>query len=284
MNSQSQETNTYGFGWSQFNQSYTAPNGYGPIYDAFQYKDSKTLQGSSVQGRYGTYDVSGYVYEMRGKLSFLQGNLTLLKQMDWLDRQTRAIIVEFSAYNPNIELIMVATILIEFLPSGTILTMARFDPLNLFGESSGVSLKTICEFVFLAFIVYFIVTQIIECVKIGMIEYVKDFWSLVEWSIILTAFISFIMFLLRYLAAQEVLRFFQTTGGYGYINLQKANVYNQTLTYSLGLCSSLGTIKFLKMLRFNSHISILGVTLRVKLNFFFILVISFSKLKFIKIL
>ena len=134
LRAQSQETGNFGFGWTELIQNYTPPNGYLPIYNAFQFKDAVTLQGSSVQGKFGSYEGNGYVYELRGKLSYLQGNLTLLKQMDWIDRQTRAVFVEFSAYNVNINLIMVSTILIEFLPAGSLLTQATFDSLNLFSE------------------------------------------------------------------------------------------------------------------------------------------------------
>ena len=101
MNSQSQDGNIYGYGWSQFNSSYLPPNGYQSIYKSFQYQSANSLQGSPIQGKFSSYDGSGYLYEMRGQLSFIQGNLTLLKEMNWIDRQTRAIFAEFSVYNPT---------------------------------------------------------------------------------------------------------------------------------------------------------------------------------------
>jgi polycystin 1L2 len=115
---------------------------------------------------------------MRGKLSYIQGNLSLLKEMNWVDRQTRAVLVEFSAYNLNIDLVMVSTILVEFLASGSLLTMAQFDPLNLFGESGGlVSFKAITELIFVAFIVYFLVIEIRKMLNMNIKEYLSEFWS-----------------------------------------------------------------------------------------------------------
>jgi polycystin 1L2 len=259
----SQDNANYGFGWSQFDSIYTPPNGYESIYEAFQYKIADTLQGSSIQGIYNTYDGSGYLYEMRGKLSYIQGNLSLLKQMNWVDRQTRAVLVEFSAYNPNINLVLVSTILVEFLSSGTLLTKANFEPLNLFSETGNIiSFKTILQLIFLAFIVYYLVIEIRKMLNMEIKEYLSEFWSYIEWSIIITACISCVMILSRLRAAQEVLDFFKQTAGYGYMKLQNVNETNQTLTYSLGLCAALGTIKFLKMLRFNRNIAFLGMTLR----------------------
>jgi polycystin 2 len=184
--------------------------------------------------------------------------------MQWIDRKTRAVFIEFSSYNPNIKLIMVSTILVEFLESGSILTTATFDPLNLFNGISGgiTSFGNISILIVIAFIYYFMFVQIKEIFNVGLKEYLSDFWSYIEWSIIITAWISFIMFLLRIINAQEILTFFKKTQGYGYINLQQVNAYNQILTFSLGLCSTLGSIKFLKMLIFNRNISFLGLTLK----------------------
>jgi polycystin 1L2 len=284
-----QDKSSYGFGWSQYNQNYTPPNGYQSIYNAFQYKDADSLQGSPIQGQYATYDGSGYLYELRGKLDYIQGNLSLLKEMQWIDRQTRAVFIEFSVFNPNIDLVMVSTILVEFLSSGSILTTARFDPLNLFAESgqSILSFKILCELIFIGFIIYFTINEIRNILKKDLKTYLNEFWNYLEWAIIITAFVSLGMFLVRLKIAQQVLDFFKTTGGYGYLKLQKVNDCNQTLTFCLGLCSSLGTLKILKMLQFNRNISLVSSTLRrcfgELMSFtlvFFMIWISFVQLLF----
>jgi len=264
LSSYNQDTDSYGFGWSQLNQSYSPPNGYQSVYKGFQYQNADLLQGSPIQGQHNTYDGSGYVYEMRGKLDYIQGNLSLLQEMQWIDRLTRAVFVEFSSYNPNIGLVMVSTVLVEFLPSGSILTTARFDPLNLFAESgqSIFSFKILSQLIFIGFIVYFMILEIRNFLSKDLKSYFNEFWNYLEWSIIVTAFISLAMFWIRYKRAQEVLDFFKTTGGYGYLKLQRVNNCNQTLTFSLGLCSTFGTLKILKMLQFNKNIFLLSSTLR----------------------
>jgi polycystin 1L2 len=259
------ETNTFGFGGSQYNKSYSPPNSFQSIYNSFEYKTSSDLQGSSMTSKYDDYDGDGYVYELRGKFSYLQGNLSLLQQMNWIDRQTRAVFVEFSAYNPNINMIMVTQIIFEFLPSGTILSSARFDPLNLFGEAleeSVVSFKKLCQILFMGFVVYFMIYEVRVIIRRGLREYSRQFWSFVEWSIIVTAWITFAMIITRFKTANDVLDFFKATSGYGYIKLQSINESNQILTYSLGVCSFSGTLKILKMLRFSRNIAYMGASLR----------------------
>jgi len=210
-NQQVKETRSFGFGWSQFNSNYSPPNGYESLYEAFRFKDAQALDNSlSQHGKFNTYDASGYVYEMRGKLSYIQGNLTLLKEMNWIDRQTRAVAIEFSAYNPNINLVMVSTILVEFLSSGSILTSYHFDPLNLFNDigQSVLSAKTLSLIVFALIVAYYFVRELVKAYRMKFREYVSDFWSYVEWAILVTAFSSLVLFVRRLASAQDVLEFF----------------------------------------------------------------------------
>ena len=101
--------------------------------------------------------------------------------MNWIDKQTRAIFIEFSVFNPNINLVMVSTILIEFLSSGSILTTATFDPLNLFNDINGLlSFKTICEIIFFILIIYYLIIEIKDLIKNGFSEYINNFWTLIE--------------------------------------------------------------------------------------------------------
>ena len=132
------------------------------------------------------------------------------------------------------------------------------------------------------------VTQIRELVKRGFKEFSSDFWTYIECGIIATAWITFGMFIVRYITAKQVFSFFKNTGGYGYMKLQRVNDCNQVLTYSLGLCASLATIKSLKILRFNRSISHLGLTLKLCFGellsfsmFFFLIWFAFVQLMYL---
>ncbi len=148
---------------------------------------------------------------MRGKLSYIQGNLTLLKEMNWIDRQTRAVFIEFSVYNPNVNLIMVATILVEFLPTGLILKSVRFDPLNVFiftnTFSTAMSIIIACAIVL--FVLYFMLIEGKMIYKRGLAEYFGQFWCYIEWFIIASVFSAFALFISRLNMGQDVLDFFK---------------------------------------------------------------------------
>jgi polycystin 1L2 len=101
------------------------------ITNAFLYNDSNQLDTYSYIGEHGTYGAGGYVYEFRGKMSEMLGNVSLLNELSWIDQYTRAVIIQMSLYNPNTNLFIFVTILAEFLPNGGVYPSARIEPLPL---------------------------------------------------------------------------------------------------------------------------------------------------------
>jgi polycystin 1L2 len=245
--------------WTEYNETATVQTGMQNIVDSFKYSSAESMDSFPFSASYDTYLGGGYVYKMRGLLHFLKGNLSLLQQMDWIDRQTRAVFVEFAVYNPNMNMFMVATIVFEFLPTGNILKMKRFDSLNLFNEiQSNIVLKVLIYILYMLLVVYFAVKEIRALMKLGLRKYAQLFWSYVEWLIIGLSIAAFVLFFYRFYVALSVLKFFSETNGYSYIKLQFVNYCNQLLQYCVGFCVALGTIKFLKLLRFSQRIAFLA--------------------------
>ncbi len=48
--------------------------------------------------------------------------------------KTRAIIIQLSLYNPNIQLFTSVTLLSEFLSTGGIYSQSRFEPMNFYAK------------------------------------------------------------------------------------------------------------------------------------------------------
>ena len=283
-----EDTSKYSYGWNTYNSSYKPVASWNRVYSAFQYRNSTDLNGFPLFGSYNNYWGGGYVYEMRGQKSYLQGNLSLLQNNSWIDRQTRAVIAEFSIYNPNINIFIVAEIIIEFLPSGTILTSSRFDPISLLNFYTGFALFTIaCDIIYVIFIVYFMISEIRELCKQGK-KYFTHFWSFVEWLIIIFSWAAVAMYAYRIYASIEISNFFKKTSGYGYYKLQYVTLWNESLRYCLAFCACLGTLKFLKLLRFDKRVSFLSSTIQyaskqlIAFGFmFFILWCAFVQLMYI---
>jgi hypothetical protein len=104
------------------------------IDQAFEYRSGEELNTYTYVGNYHTYNSGGYAYELRGRLSDLQNNLSTLHQLQWIDSQTRAVIIQFSLYNPNSQLFTSVNLLAEFLSTGGIETESRFEPISFQGN------------------------------------------------------------------------------------------------------------------------------------------------------
>jgi polycystin 1L2 len=127
----SEEQQSFEPGWiNQTIQTYSSS-----IRQAFMYQSSDTLDTYVYAGDYATYSGDGYMYEFRGSLSDLRSNLSQLHQLEWIDGQTRAVIIQISLYNPNVQMFTSVTSLVEFLSTGSIFPTSHFEPLNLQGQS-----------------------------------------------------------------------------------------------------------------------------------------------------
>ena len=92
-----EEKANYSLKWSQ-QPSLGASN---TTLESFRYTHASDIDGYPYLGIYGTYQGGGYVYRMVGSASELSSNLSTLQSLNWIDRQTRAVFVEFSLYSPN---------------------------------------------------------------------------------------------------------------------------------------------------------------------------------------
>ena len=49
------------------------------------------------------YSGGGYELKMKGQIAKLKQKLSVLQNNDWIDNRTRALITEFSVYNPQVK-------------------------------------------------------------------------------------------------------------------------------------------------------------------------------------
>ena len=121
-----EERRSFEPGWGNL----TAEVSNASIHRAFQYQSSEQLDTYVIVGNHQTYASGGYVYDFRGRLVDLKSNLTQLHRANWIDRQTRAVIVQLTLYNPNVQLFTSVNLLAEFLPTGGIETQSTFQPIS----------------------------------------------------------------------------------------------------------------------------------------------------------
>ncbi|UJR06735.1 hypothetical protein I4U23_011024 [Adineta vaga] len=251
-NSQTEQTNSFDPGWIDQTQI----NSNSIFNQAFQYKSKDDLDTYPISGKFGRYGDGGYVYEFRGRLSDIQMNLTKLHEYQWIDDQTRAIIIQLSLYNPNAQLFTSIILLTEFLSTGGVVTQSTIESIQFYAFTSLSQL--ICLIIFTIFILYLIIKQIQLKWKAF-----TQFWSIIDIVIIICSWVGVGMYIWRYIEYCRIGKLFAKTNGYTYINLQLLTYINEIMRYMFSFCCFFGTIKFIRLCRYNYRVYLFIETLRI---------------------
>ncbi|KAL5005147.1 hypothetical protein ScPMuIL_018603 [Solemya velum] len=88
-------------------------------YDAWKYQSGIQLETYSYSGNHATYQGGGYVFTLAANQSE-EETLQNFQNSDWIDEKTRAVFLEFTLYNPNVDLFTKVVILFEFTCYGNL--------------------------------------------------------------------------------------------------------------------------------------------------------------------
>lgn len=248
----------YYMDWSS---SYISSSTSSSVQDAFKYTSALSINSLPYSGVYTNYLGGGYVYQMNTatkNTSQLASELVNLQQNDWIDESTRAVFVEFTLFNVNLELFAYCVILFEFMSTGNIVTSYQFDPLTLYSDDSIFILVLSILYMFL---VTFCMLKEIKLLINLRKAYFTHYWSYIEWTIVAFSWASFALYLLRLNERYKLGDQIKSAVNYQtVINFQTANYLNQMLLMCLGLCCFLASFKILKFVRFSRTIDILSNT------------------------
>nr|XP_016849278.1 PREDICTED: polycystin-2 isoform X1 [Anolis carolinensis] len=152
---------------------------------AWTYSSEKDLHGSSYWGLIATYSGGGYYQDLSKSREKTSDLIAGLKNNLWLDRGTRATFIDFSVYNANINLFCIVRLLVEFPPTGGLLTSWQFQPVKLIHYISTFDFfLAACEIIFCLFIIYYVVEEILE-IHIHRLFYFRSLWNCLDVLIIL---------------------------------------------------------------------------------------------------
>jgi hypothetical protein len=163
----------YATKWSAHNSSTITSN----THSAFTYTNALKVWSFPISGPYNSYMGGGYVYKMSGSLNDTLTDYAFLAANNWIDRNTRAVFVEFSVYNPNIGMFAYCNLLFEIMPTGSVFTSYRILPVTVFDSSQDLfSFGTICALIYLVLIFVLSFRQILA-MKTMKKKYFTEVWS-----------------------------------------------------------------------------------------------------------
>ena len=272
--SSSQEENSFDFKWQSFNSSFIPQSLDANVYNAFQFTKPADTNSYSFNGEYNTYPGGGYIYKMQGDSKSKIRNETMrLEKLGWIDKQTAALFVEFTLYNPNINMFQSCLILFELLNSGTFVSSALFSPIDLYSLNQTM-LQIILNIVYMILVVLIMIKEIND-LRTKHCKYFQDCYNYFELIIIGLSWAAFSIYFYRMKSNYEILRKLKESSkdlDKININLEYISSCDSLLNIFLGLSAGFATLRFIKIFRFNKRIIVffvaLGRSLRELIAFF----------------
>ncbi|XP_065641542.1 uncharacterized protein LOC105846743 isoform X2 [Hydra vulgaris] len=247
-----------------FDLNWTIPKHYNSTINTltmpWRFQTWKELDGYPYTASLDTYYGGGYVIEIFSKWKN-QVILDQAKNHRWIDRQTRAILIEFALFNGATNSFNMVTMALEFLASGGVVPNFTVLTFNLYASVSGSK-------VLLGFHILFILMTILITIRESRFlyrngcKYFVEFWNLVEVALIIFCIIAVGLFFYKDYLAKVLLQRLPDKKPQVFINFQFASYCDMMYVCIVSLIVFFVTLKFIKLLQFNHHVAMISYTLK----------------------
>nr|CAH7743777.1 unnamed protein product [Callosobruchus chinensis] len=167
--------------------------------DLWTYSSAKETKSLQYWGQVSTYGGDGFYVDLlrdrNGTMKIIQD----LKENMWIQRGTRAMFIDFTVYNANMNLFAVCKFVFELPPVGGLLTKAEIHSMKLLRFLKKWDYIVLgCELASYIFILYYLSEEIREMLHFKL-NYMLKFWNYVDLTIIACAIAGGAMSLLEYI-------------------------------------------------------------------------------------
>ncbi|KAM6253162.1 polycystin-1-like protein 3 [Porphyrio hochstetteri] len=253
---QTEDTSDYGEHWntSVFDNS-------SDLSSAWQYQSQSKLRGQPVWGKLAIYRGGGYVIHLGTDPKNASRILQYLFNNVWLDTFTRAVFVEFTVYNANVNLFCIVSLMFETNALGAFFTSAELQSVRLYPYTNSLHIFVVAaEVIYFLFIVYYMIVQG-KLIKTLRWRYFHSKWNLLETAIILISWSVLSVFVKRTILGTRDISYYQE-------HKEDCVSFNETaradavLGYLIAFLVLLSTVKLWHLLRLNPKLNMITSTLR----------------------
>ncbi|CAI2337433.1 unnamed protein product [Caenorhabditis sp. 36 PRJEB53466] len=249
--------------------------------DEYTYKTEDDLKTGTVSGYLSSYGGGGYTVSLSGTVSSMQTLFTQLEDERWIDEYTRAVIIEFSAYNAQVNYFSVVQLLVEIPKSGIYLPNSWVESVRLIkSEGSDGDVVKYYEMIYIVFSVLIFTKEILYYLygRYKVISTMKKTmnpfrivyrlilghftpWDFMDLIVGALAIASVIAYILRQTYTNQAMDEFNANNGNSYINLTKQRNMELAFNYCLAGAVFFTACKMIRILKFNRRIGVLAATL-----------------------
>ena len=184
----------------------------------------------------------------------------------WIDRQTRAVILEFAVFNANTNLISIATYFYEVLSTGAAYTARRVDTLELYSTESGALMfYLICQFLFMAMVLYYFIVMMVHLYR-QRLGFFKSVWNIVDFLMVISSVASVAFYMIRSKSVLNSIRAIQANP-YDILHFHAAINWSNWENSAIAFAIFMVTLKLLNLMRFNPYIIYLFSSFRQSVGY-----------------
>ncbi|XP_063800339.1 polycystin-1-like protein 2 [Pseudophryne corroboree] len=229
---------------------------------AWHYQSQSKLRGHPVWGRRTTYRGGGYVVDLGSDRATASRVLQYLFNNVWLDTYTRAVFVEFTIYNANVNLFCIIRLTFETNALGTFLTHADLQSIRLYPYTDGLHIFVVAaEVIYFLFVIYYMVIQVKLMRSVKCRRYFQSKWNLLEFTIILISWSALSVFVKRTILGNRDINYYQDHKD-EFVSFNETADADAALGYLIAFLVLLSTIKLWHLLRLNPKLKMITATLR----------------------
>ncbi|XP_053067305.1 polycystic kidney disease protein 1-like 2 isoform X2 [Acinonyx jubatus] len=202
-----EDLSDYGEGWNA-----SVLNNSSSLSRAWQYESQSQRRGYPFWGKLTMYRGGGYVAPLGTDRRSTSRILQYLFDNTWLDSLTRAVFVEFTVYNANVNLFCIITLTLETGALGTFFAHANLQSLRLYPFTDGWHPFVVAaEVIYLLFLLYYMIVQG-KLMRKQRWRYFHSKWNLLELTIILASWSALAMFVKRAVLAERDIQHYRNHG------------------------------------------------------------------------
>ncbi|XP_037559905.1 polycystin-2-like [Dermacentor silvarum] len=227
---------------------------------AWTYHTEKELKGADHWGLLSSYSGAGYYADLGITKEAATQVMADLKENLWIGRATRAVFLDFTVYNANVNLFCVIKLVFEFPATGGMIPSWSFRTVKLLRYVSVSDYFIMaCEFFFTLFILYYIVEEVLE-IKSNRTSYFKSIWNILDILVILISLVCIGFSIYRTVMVNKLLAGLLDKPD-EFADFGRLGFYQTQFNNAVALAVFFAWIKVFKYISFNKTMTQLSSTL-----------------------
>ena len=229
----------------------------------WRYQSSETLKTLSYRGFAFTYDGGGFVADLGYNEETAKDVIHKLEANDWLDDHTSAVFVEFTVFDPSSSLFSSAKYVYEKFPTGGSYTGIKVKTMTVYSATDAQfeAFYQICRLLLMIIILFFFFIEIGKIYQQGITRYCKGFWNWMEFIQNTTTIASIVMFFFKEKYASSFIMSVRENP-FETLSTDYLVFWSEAEIYLLSVVIFVITVKILRFIRFNHHISKIVKTIK----------------------